>query len=75
MVFQRNPPRIIMALIGRALAALNPGGVALFQVPTYISGYRLKLVEWLATGHQLEMQWHCVPQDCVLHMISDLACR
>lgn len=75
IVLQHNPPPVIMELIRIALAALKPGGIAIFQVPTYIIGYRFALDEWLAAEHGLDMQMHCVPQDAVLDAISANGCR
>ena len=75
IVLQHNPPPVILELIRIALKALKPGGIAMFQVPTYILGYRFRLSEWLATDHKLEMQMHCVPQDAVLEIISASGCR
>ena len=75
IVLQHNPPPVILALLRIALTALKPGGIALFQVPTYIVGYRFSLSEWIATDHGLDMQMHCVPQDTVLEIISASGCR
>ena len=75
IVLQHNPPPVIMELIRIALAALKPEGIAIFQVPTYIIGYRFDLDKWLATDHVLDMQMHCVPQDAVLDAISETGCR
>lgn len=49
IVLQHNPPPIILMLIRSALKALKPGGMAMFQVPTYIAGYSFNLLNWLAT--------------------------
>ena len=75
IVLQHNPPPIIASLIRLALAALRPSGVAIFQVPTYIVGYRFNLNEWLAANHALDMQMHCVPQDVILKIIADSGCQ
>jgi len=75
IVLQHNPPPVIFELIRLALNALNPGGVAMFQVPTYIAGYSFDLKEWLKTDHDLDMQMHCVPQDAVIDMIAEAGCR
>lgn len=75
IVLQHNPPPVIMELIRIALTALKPGGIAIFQVPTYIIGYHFRLDEWLATDHVLDMQMHCVPQDAVFNVISSTGCR
>lgn len=75
IVLQHNPPPVIMELIRIALNALKPGGLAMFQVPTHIIGYRFDLKEWLSTDHALDMQMHCVPQSALLDMITKTNCR
>lgn len=75
IVLQHNPPPVILELIRIALRALKPGGIAIFQVPTYIVGYRFSLNEWITTDHGLAMQMHCVPQQAVLEIISAATCR
>lgn len=74
IVLQHNPPPVIVELLRLALNALNPGGVAMFQVPTYIVGYRFNLKEWLAADHGLDMQMHCVAQESVLDLIAATGC-
>jgi SAM-dependent methyltransferase len=74
IVFQHNPPPVICELVRRALTALRPGGIALFQVPTYIASYQFNLQEWLITEHQLDMQMHCVPQRHLLELIAKARC-
>ena len=75
IVLQHNPPPVILELVRIALRALKPGGIAVFQVPTYIVGYRFRLSEWLATDHGFDMQMHCVPQRAVLEIISAATCQ
>jgi 2-polyprenyl-3-methyl-5-hydroxy-6-metoxy-1,4-benzoquinol methylase len=75
IVLQHNPPPIILMLIRSALKALKPGGMAMFQVPTYIAGYSFNLLNWLATDQTLLMEMHCVPQDAVMEIISGSGCR
>lgn len=74
IVFQHNPPPVIARLIEQALAALKPGGIALFQVPTYGVGYRFRLQEWLQTEHPLDMQMHCLPQPHIFRLIAAAGC-
>jgi len=74
IVFQHNPPPVIVELIRRALQALKPEGIALFQVPSYITGYHFKLQEWLAAEHPLDMQMHCVPQKRIFEVIVECGC-
>ena len=75
IVLQHTPPPVILELIRIALNALKPGGIAIFQVPTYIVGYRFALREWLAADHGFDMQMHCVPQRAVLEIISAANCQ
>jgi SAM-dependent methyltransferase len=74
LVFQHNPPPVIAQLIRKALGALRPGGIAVFQVPSYRSGYSFKLREWLETDHPLDMQMHCLPQAKIFELIAELRC-
>jgi SAM-dependent methyltransferase len=74
IVFQHNPPPVIAALIRQALAALKPGGIAIFQVPTYGVGYQFKLQQWLKAKHRMDMQMHCLPQQRVFDLIRAANC-
>lgn len=74
IVFQHNPPPIIRELIRLALAALRPGGVAIFQVPTYQIGYSFDAARWLASYHGDGMEMHCVPQPLVFELIAAAGC-
>jgi len=71
IVFQHNPPPLISRLIRNALRALKPGGIAVFQVPTYRAGYRFKTVEWLNTDHPLKGQMHCLPQQHIFSIAAE----
>lgn len=73
LVFQHNPPPVIVELIRRALHSLRAGGLAVFQVPTYISDYRFRLREWLDHGDFLDMEMHCLPQSKIFEVISQAA--
>jgi SAM-dependent methyltransferase len=74
IVFQHNPPPIIKHLIKNALQALKLDGIAIFQVPTYIVGYRFNTLEWLGTDHVLDMQMHCLPQQKIFEIIAEENC-
>jgi len=75
IVFQHNPPPIIRELIGAALSSLRPGGIAVFQVPTYQRGYSFRIKEYLAHLPRLDMEMHCIPQDVVFSLIAAGQCR
>lgn len=74
IVFQHNPPVIISRLIRSALRTLKPSGVALFQVPTYETGYHFRTSDWLAASHAPDMQMHCLPQLKIFEIITDENC-
>ena len=74
IVLQHNPPPVITQLICKAFAALRPGGIAAFQVPTYMAGYRFRLRQWLADDHPLEMQMHCLPQAKIFEIAAEQHC-
>ena len=74
LVLQHNPPPVIAELIRNALKALRPGGIAVFQVPSYISGYGFRLREWLEADHPLDMQMHCLPQYRIFALIAEQRC-
>lgn len=70
IVLQHNPPPIIRVIIQELIRALNPGGIAFFQVPTYRLGYKFSLQEYLAgEATRGEIEMHVLPQ----HDIFDIA--
>ena len=73
IVFQHNPPPLINVLIRKALRALRPQGIAIFQVPTYCEGYRFHAPEWLEDA-TLRMEMHCIPQPRVFEIIAESGC-
>ena len=75
IVFQHNPPPIIRAMISSSLRSLRPGGMAIFQVPTFAVGYTFRLQDYLATPQHFDMEMHCIPQQSVFALIADEGCR
>jgi SAM-dependent methyltransferase len=70
IVLQHNPPPIIRLIIAEFLKALNPGGVAFFQVPTYRLGYRFGLEEYIANDcTRQDMEMHVLPQPVIFDII------
>lgn len=71
IVLQHNAPPIIRLIIQGLIRALNPGGIAYFQVPTYRLGYRFSLQEYL-TGEasRSEMEMHVLPQSEIFDIVS-----
>jgi len=74
LVFQHNPPPIIRELIGLALGSLRPGGIAIFGVPIYLSGYHFRIEEYLAEPRSRRMEMHCIPQHEVFSLIDAAKC-
>ncbi|HVC55819.1 MAG TPA: class I SAM-dependent methyltransferase [Stellaceae bacterium] len=75
IVLQHNPPPVIAAIIERALRMLRPQGLAVFQVPVYLEGYRFKLDEYRrdrASFGPFEM--HALPQPTILDIARAAAC-
>ena len=72
IVLQHNPPPIIHRVILEFMRALNPGGIAFFQLPTYKEGYRFVLEEYLENGSsQEEMEMHVLPQNAVFDIVRE----
>lgn len=75
IVLQHSPPPVIALVLRQALAMLAPGGVAIFQVPTYARGYRFALADYLAaptTTGTIEV--HCLPQPVVFRLAQAAGC-
>lgn len=75
IVLQHNPPPVIMHILDLMFRRLEPGGVTIFQVPTYQVGYAFDAASYLRgeTGRHLEM--HVVPQRAVLELGYRHRCR
>jgi len=74
LVFQHNPPPVMRELIRGTLAALRPGGIAIFGVPVYISGYRFGVSRYLSRPAGLDMEFHCIPQRAIFPLIAEAGC-
>ncbi len=75
IVLQHNPPPIIAMILHKMFTMLAPGGVALFQVPTYSSGYQFSIAKYL-DGGALDggIEVHCLPQWVVFHLADQANC-
>lgn len=63
IVLQHNPPPVIAQVLRRAFALLKPGGVAIFQVPTWSEGYSFDIEVYLRDIERLDgVEMHCIPQ-------------
>jgi SAM-dependent methyltransferase len=75
IVFQHNPPPLIAILIKLSLKALRPGGIAIFQVPTYAPNYQFQIREYLTSSASADMEMHCLPQGAIFELIGDASCQ
>ena len=76
LVLQHNPPPLVAAILERALMLLRPQGLAIFQMPVYLAGYRFKIEEYLrqpASDTPFEM--HLLPQSAILDLAHHAGCR
>jgi len=76
LVLQHNPPPLIGAIIGRALSLLRPRGLAVFQVPVYLAGYRFSLAEYrIVRASYGPFEMHALPQPAILSIADIAGCR
>jgi SAM-dependent methyltransferase len=75
MVLQHNPPPIMRLVLRAALDGLRPGGVALFQLPTYGQGYSFRTREYLASPADGRIEMHCLPQPAVFELAHLAGCE
>ncbi len=78
IVLQHNPPPMIALTLARLLRCLKPGGVAVFQLPTHIPGYRFVVAEYLQAlraGQHQGMEMHMLPQARVFEIIDAAGCQ
>ncbi len=75
IVLQHNPPPVIAQILRRAFSLLSPGGAAVFQVPTYATGYRFALGPYLG-GMRADggIEMHVLPQPVVLAIAQACGC-
>ena len=74
IVLQHNPPPIMALILRRALSLLAPGGVAVFQVPTYALDYSFKMPDYLKkVPSGIEM--HVLPQSKVFQIAQEQGCE
>jgi hypothetical protein len=70
ITLQHNPPPIIRTVLESAIAGLNPGGIAFFQILTYIARYEFNSSAYLESdsdGPAIEI--HCLPQRDVFELL------
>ena len=74
IVLQHNPPPVMARLFRKLLDALAHRGCAIIQVPTYITGARFDVAEYLAAT-QPAMEMNALPQHVVFDIVDAAGCR
>lgn len=75
IVLQHNPPPIIRSILEHASRGLNAGGIAFFQLPTYMAGYKFIASDYEPhQGQEPIMEMHCLPQKDVLDTLQRSRC-
>jgi hypothetical protein len=74
IVLQHNSPPIIAMILRRAMQLLNPGGLAIFQVPTFSPGYRFRVTEYVSNLPNAGMEMHVLPQPAIFEIAVGAGC-
>jgi SAM-dependent methyltransferase len=75
IVLQHNPPPIMAMVLRRALSLLRPGGLAVFQIPTYSPNYHFKIDGYLASPvPALGVEMHFLPQSALFKLVHGAGC-
>ena len=75
IVLQHNPPPVIKLMLEYLLNKLTPGGIAIFQVPTYRQSYRFDLFQYLRHPPSPHMEMHVLPQPHVFSTLKKTNCE
>ncbi len=75
IVLQHNPPPVIRHLLECVLEKLRPGGIAVFQVPTWRRSYAFDLAAYLGSRESPHMEMHILPQATVFRVIREAGCE
>lgn len=67
LVLQHNCPPVIEYILDSMLKSLREGGVAIFQVPTYLLGYSFEYDKYIR-GNTLQMEMHVMPQKTIFEI-------
>ncbi len=75
LVLQHNPPPVTAAILRRMFARLAPGGIAVFQLLTYLRGYAFAPDTYLAQPLPMgEIEMHVLPQQAVFALAAAAGC-
>jgi len=75
LVLQHNPPPLIVLILRRAFELLAPGGMAVFQLPTFAAGYEFEVSRYLKHApSEGTIEVHCLPQRTVFEVAAEAGC-
>lgn len=75
LTLQHNPPPVMTMILRRMFSLLAPGGIALFQLPTQLTGYTFDPAQYLAAPDAPEvMEIHALPQPVVFALAAEAGC-
>jgi protein-L-isoaspartate O-methyltransferase len=69
IVLQHNPPPLIYYLLDWLLSKVQPGGAALFQVPTHTPHYDFAIDEYLTSAKPKDFEMHSFPMHRVFELL------
>ena len=75
ITLQHNPPPVSAWILRNLLNALNPGGVAYFQMPSYKNGYLFEAERYLNTPPPSTFEMHFLPQKDIFRIIAESSCH
>ena len=76
IVLQHNPPPLMAFILETILTRLAPGGIAYFQIPTYIVNYTFEALDYIDSEIPSgEVEVHCLPQTSLFDIIDRTGCR
>jgi SAM-dependent methyltransferase len=74
LVLQHNPPPVMAAILRRALFRLRVGGLAVFQLPTFLPHYSFRVGDYLATPRNEPIEMHVLPMAEVIRLATEADC-
>lgn len=66
IVLQHNCPPVIEYILNILMQKVNPGGILMFQIPTYDMGYSFVYETYMQQPEKMEM--HCFPQQRIFQL-------
>ena len=75
VVLQHNPPPVIVRMLRMILTKLSVGGIAFFQIPTFMRYYTFSVKDYLERPLQAnDMEMHPLPQHVLFKLIEECGC-